>query len=195
MGAGGPRFKSARPDQSTNLRHFGLSKAPRPWRAHDHVETEQFEQFIKERQYISNVRPRTVEWYRESFKWLDENQEPTQDELKSVVMRMREAGLKSVTCNNRNRALNAYLHWKSDGISKCGAGCRHFRVPKLKEDQRVLPTYDQSAIAKLMGWRPKGQAQTRLQTLVRTLADIGARIDEVLSLQWSDVDFDNLPIF
>ena len=43
-----------------------------------------------------------------------------------------------------------------------------------------------------MEWKPKGQAQTRLQTLVMTLADTGARIDEVLSLQWSDVDFDNL---
>jgi integrase/recombinase XerD len=153
--------------------------------------TEQFEQFIKERQYISNVSLRTVEWYRESFKWLD-NPEPTQDELKSLVIRMREHGLKPASCNNRIRALNAYLHWKSDGISKCGAGCQHSRIPKLKEEQRILPTYDQTAITKLMGWKPKGQAQTRLQTLVMTLADIGARIDEVLSLRWSDIDFDNL---
>ncbi len=49
---------------------------------------EQFEQFIKERQYICNVSPRTVEWYRESFKWLDKP-EPTQDELKSFVIRTR----------------------------------------------------------------------------------------------------------
>ena len=46
---------------------------------------EQFEQFIKERQFISNVSPRTVEWYRESFKWLDENPELTPDELKSLL--------------------------------------------------------------------------------------------------------------
>ena len=48
------------------------------------------------------------------------------------------------------------------------------RIPKIKEEQRVLPTYDQTAIKKLMDWKPKGQAQTRLQTLVMTLADIGA---------------------
>jgi hypothetical protein len=35
--------------------------------------TEQLEQFIRERQFISNVRPRTVWRYRESFKWLDED--------------------------------------------------------------------------------------------------------------------------
>lgn len=79
---------------------------------------EQFKQFIKDRQFISNVSPRTVEWYRESLKWLD-NPEPTQDELKSLVIRMREAGLKAASCNNRIRALNAYLHWRAEGISKC----------------------------------------------------------------------------
>lgn len=83
--------------------------------------TEQFEQFIKERQFISNVSPRTVEWYRQSLAWLD-NPEPTQDELKSLVISMREHGLKPASCNNRIRALNAYLHWKTEGISKCGAG-------------------------------------------------------------------------
>ncbi|MGE5110830.1 MAG: hypothetical protein ACM3JB_08250 [Acidobacteriaceae bacterium] len=53
---------------------------------------EQFE-FIKERQFISNVSPRTIQWYQESFAWLD-NPEPTNDELKSLVIRMREHGLK-----------------------------------------------------------------------------------------------------
>lgn len=50
---------------------------------------EQFEQFIKERQFISNVSPRTIQWYRESFAWLD-NPEPTNDELKALVIRMRD---------------------------------------------------------------------------------------------------------
>jgi integrase/recombinase XerD len=68
--------------------------------------TEQFEQFIRERQFISNVSLRTVEWYRQSFAWLD-NPDPTNDELKSLVIRMREAGLKPASCNNRIRALNA----------------------------------------------------------------------------------------
>jgi integrase/recombinase XerD len=150
-----------------------------------------FEQFIKERQFISNVSLRTVEWYRQSFAWLD-TPEPTSDQLKSLVIRMRERGLKPASCNNRIRALNAYLHWRVEGISKCGAGCKHLRIPKLKEEHRVLPTDDQSAITKLMAWKPKEQTQTRLQTLVMTLADIGSRIDEALSIQWPDFDFDNL---
>jgi len=95
-----------------------------------------FEQFIKERQFISNVSLRTVEWYRQSFAWLD-TPEPTNDQLKSLVIKMRERGLKPASCNNRIRALNAYLHWRVEGISKCGAGCKHLRVPKLKEEHRI----------------------------------------------------------
>ena len=29
-----------------------------------------FEQFIKERQYLTNDTPLTIEWYVHSFKWL-----------------------------------------------------------------------------------------------------------------------------
>jgi integrase/recombinase XerD len=34
-----------------------------------------FEQFIRERQYLHNVSPRTIQWYGEAFKWL-RNPEP-----------------------------------------------------------------------------------------------------------------------
>src|ERR1700690_2315802 len=74
------------------------------------LEDSMFEQFIKERQYLQNVSPRTVEWYRESFKWLGEPQ-PNKAQLKSFVIRMREKGLKASSCNNRIRAVNAYLQW------------------------------------------------------------------------------------
>jgi hypothetical protein len=52
-----------------------------------------FEQFIRERQYLSNVTPATLDWYKHSFKWL-RTESPSQDELKNAVMRMREKGLK-----------------------------------------------------------------------------------------------------
>jgi hypothetical protein len=48
-----------------------------------------FHQFIKERQYLQNVSPRTIQWYEESFKWLG-NPLPDEAELKAFVLRMRE---------------------------------------------------------------------------------------------------------
>jgi integrase/recombinase XerD len=67
-----------------------------------------FEQFIKERQYLTNVTPSTIEWYRQSLAWLS-IESPSDADLKSFVMRMREKGLKPSGCNCRIRAVNAYL--------------------------------------------------------------------------------------
>ena len=50
-----------------------------------------FEQFIKERQYLHNVSPATVSWHTHNLKWL-QSETPTEDELKHVVLRMREKG-------------------------------------------------------------------------------------------------------
>jgi len=44
-----------------------------------------FEQFIREKQYLTNVTPATVSWYTCSLKWLP-SVHPTQDELKDVVL-------------------------------------------------------------------------------------------------------------
>jgi hypothetical protein len=69
-----------------------------------------FEQFIRERQYLHNVTPATIEWYRHSLKWLPTEQ-PSADELKESVLKMREKGRKATGCNSVIRAINAYLHW------------------------------------------------------------------------------------
>jgi integrase/recombinase XerD len=64
-----------------------------------------FEQFIRERQYLANVTPATIEWYRNSLKWL-RTESPSQDDLKDAVLRMREKGLKPTGCNSAIQALN-----------------------------------------------------------------------------------------
>ena len=94
-----------------------------------------FEKFIRERQYLTNVSPATLEWYKYSLKWL-RTESPTEDELKAAVLRMREKGLKATGCNSAIRAINAYLHWSTAGADvKCSPACKHLRIPQLKEPQ------------------------------------------------------------
>ena len=140
-----------------------------------------FSQFIKERQYLSNVSPATVEWYKQSFAWL-RVESPNQDQLKDFVLRMRERGLKPSACNNRIRAVNAYLKWAGSPL----------RVLKLKEEQRILPTFTLDQVKKLISWKSRGFYARRLHLIVLMLLDTGCRISEVLNVRVKDCDFDNL---
>jgi len=95
---------------------------------------------------------------------------------------MRERGLKATACNNRIRAVNAYLKWAGSPL----------RISKLKEPQRVLPTFSPTQVTVLVRHKHKGFYQSRLFLIVLTLLDTGCRISEVLGLRVQDVDLDNL---
>jgi integrase/recombinase XerD len=138
-------------------------------------------QFIKERQYLHNVTPATLEWYRESLRWLGTDS-PTETDLKSFVMRMREKGLKATGCNSRICAVNAYLKWRGSPL----------RIPKLKEPSVILPVFSLPQVALLTRWKTRGFYQRRLHLIVLILLDIGCRITEALTLHVSDIDLDNL---
>jgi integrase/recombinase XerD len=153
-----------------------------------------FSAFIRERQFLSNVAPTTLEWYKHSFKWL-RTESPSQDELKDAVLRMREKGLKATGCNSAIRAINTYSHWVNAGSDvKCSPACKHPRIAQLKEPQLVLPTFTAQQVRLLVTWKPKGKYQRRLHLLTLLLLDTGCRITEALTLRVSEIDFENLLI-
>jgi integrase/recombinase XerD len=151
-----------------------------------------FEQFIRERQYLANVTPATIDWYRNGLRWL-RTDSPSQDDLKDAVMRMRQKGLKPTGCNSVIQALNSYAHWVNVGSdTKCGSGCRHPKIAHLKVPDLVLPTFTEQQIRLLLSWKPKGKYQFRLHMLTLFLLDTGCRISEVLNLKVREIDFENL---
>jgi integrase/recombinase XerD len=150
-----------------------------------------FEQFIRERQYITNVTPRTSEWHRNSLKWLP-TVSPSQEELKNVLIRMREKGLQATGCNSAIRAINAYLHWNTGAEDKCSPACKHPRMPRLKEPDLVLPTFTGKQIRLLVKHQPKRKCQKRLHLLIQFLIDTGCRITEALSVHVREIDLENL---
>jgi integrase/recombinase XerD len=154
-----------------------------------------FSDFIRERKYLANVSPATVSWYEHAFKWLP-SESPTLAELKDMVLRMREAGLKETGCNAAIRAINAYLHWNSGSEHKCGAGCSHPRIHQLKEPQNILPTLTEGQVHLIVSWKPKPKDfhDRRLHLLALLLLDTGCRITEALTARVCDVDLDNLLI-
>ena len=151
-----------------------------------------FSEFIRERQFLTNVSPSTLEWYKHSFKWL-ESDSPTQEDLKAAVVRMRQKGLKATGCNSAIRAINTYVHWANAGSEvKCGSACKHPKIPQLKEPQLVLPTLTEQQIRLLVSWKPANTCEQRLHLLTLFLLDTGCRITEALTLHIADIDFENL---
>lgn len=151
-----------------------------------------FANFIKERKYLTNVTPATIEWYTHAFKYL-ENDAPSQDDLKAAVMKMRENGLKATGCNSAIRALNAYAHWVASGPDvKCSPACKHPKIAQLKEPQCVLPTFSDKQVRQIVGWKPKGKNEKRLHLIMLFLFDTGARIGEALGLRVVDINLDDL---
>jgi integrase/recombinase XerD len=150
-----------------------------------------FEQFVQEKKYLANVSAATCEWYASGLRWLP-SPAPDEAELKAMVMRMRAHGLKASSCNCHIRAINSYLHWNSGARAGCCAACSHLKVPSLKEEQRILPTFSPADIQKIVKWKPKGFWQQRLHVFVLLLVDTGCRSGEATGLHWASVDFDNL---
>jgi len=150
-----------------------------------------FTQFAKEKKFLLGVSERTVEWYESSLKWLP-NENPTTEELKQMVVAMREHKLKPSGINCCLRAINSYLHWNSGAEGKCTPMCKHPRVSRLKEPQLQLPTFTNEQVKHLIHYRPKTKGQRRLHLLVLFMLDTGCRISEALTLRVSSIDFENL---
>jgi integrase/recombinase XerD len=148
-------------------------------------------EFIKERRYVMNVSAATIRWYTSALKWLD-SEEPTQEELIRLVVKMRERGLKATGCNAATRAINAYLHSASGATGKCGGGCRHPHIKPMKEPEFVPPVFTDDQVKKLVNFRARRFFERRLHLLILILLDTGCRITEATGLKVSDVDMDNL---
>jgi integrase/recombinase XerD len=151
-----------------------------------------FQKFSKEKQYLLGVSPATIEWYEQSLKWLP-SENPSQSDLKDVVLRMREANLKPTGINSRARAINSYLHWNSGSDSpRCTPVCKHPKMPRLKEPETILPAFTIEQVKRLVSWKARTKTERRLYLLVLFLLDTGCRISEALSLRVKKIDFDNL---
>ncbi|GAC1511772.1 MAG: tyrosine-type recombinase/integrase [Terriglobales bacterium] len=142
-----------------------------------------FQEFIRERQYLHNVTPATIQWHTHNLKWL-KTELPTDAELKDAVMRMRQKGLKATGANSAIRSINAYLKW---------VGSPH-HIQQMKEPQLILPTFSGPQVRLLVNWKPKGFYERRLHLMILMLLDTGARISEVLGVRVEDCDLDNLLI-
>ena len=99
-------------------------------------------------------------------------------------MELRQRGVSASSVNTWCRCINAYLKWNNAG----------FKLPRLKEEQKILATFSPDQVKRIIHWKPVGRNLTRAHAACLVILDSGLRISECLGLSRMDLDFDNLII-
>jgi len=154
-----------------------------------------FERFITERKYLKNITPSTEYSYNNAknalFRLYGSDFDVTdlsKDKLSSWVIAMRTAKLSPGACNVYIRTVNAFLRWLYlEGYTDC-----LHRIAKLKEEQKILPSFTIQQVHRFINWKPTKPHERRLHTLILLLLDTGLRIEEALTLRKDQVDLDNM---
>ncbi len=144
------------------------------------------EQFTLERKYLKNVTPRTLAWYAYSFKAF-EGAIGSKAEIVTRISELRNRGVKPISINCYLRCINAYFRWLHQEHNR-----EMPKIPRLKEEQKILATLTPEHVNRLLQFRPKGRNLMRAHTLTLLLLDTGLRVSEALGLNWDHVDLDNL---
>src|SRR5579883_1938604 len=154
-----------------------------------------FERFVKERKYLKNVTPKTVDWYWNSWAalcgksvWATSSDMPPKEYWTARIAELREQGVSASSVNTYSRAINAFLKWAVDeGLIQSPV-----RIPRLKEEKRILATLTATQVDRLLRWKPKNPSAIRIHTIACLMLDTGLRANEALSIYREDVDLENL---
>jgi site-specific recombinase XerD len=99
-------------------------------------------------------------------------------------------GVRPVSINSYLTCVRAYANW----LHAEGYLPDKPKVPLLKCEQKVIETFSQEQIQKLVSVKPKGTNQIRVHIASCLMLDTGLRLQETLGLTLTDADFDNLVV-
>ena len=90
--------------------------------------------------------------------------------------------MSAVSVNTYLRCVNAYFKWREI----------EWQLPRLKEEQRILATFNKQQIKALISFKPTGTIERRAYALAMLILDCGLRINEARTLTASEIDLDNM---
>jgi integrase/recombinase XerD len=155
--------------------------------------SELFKQFVNEKRYLKNVTEKTVAFYNQSFnaftRSIGDVSSSALDKplLKQFVIGMRENDLSAISCNTYISGINSFLSWLYENEYTA----EHLKVKQLKEEKKVIQTFSEEQIKRIICWKPKSPFDWRIHSLLCLLIDTGIRIEEALTLTRNKVDFEN----
>ena len=154
-----------------------------------------FDQFVQERTYLHNVSPKTIEWYRYSFKAFSPHlgqgfacDADLKEATKAAVMSLAASKLQPSSVNDYLRAIRAFLTW----LHTEGHASERIKIAYLRAEEKTIEIFTSQQVERFVRWRPRTFAEHRLSTMIHSLLDTGLRISEITALRWEDVDLDNM---
>ena len=150
-----------------------------------------FQQFLKERRYLSNLAETTLTYYEEVFNNFQRTgafETLTRACINQAIVAIRERGVSAGAVNSYIRGINPFLRW----LFENGNVSESLTLKPLKAEKRLLRSLSDKELRAIFRFKPQTEPQKRLQTILLLIADTGLRVNEALSLQKSKIDFDNL---
>jgi integrase/recombinase XerD len=151
-----------------------------------------FEQFLREKLFLSNVSPRTIKYFRWCylrFKNMTEFADmPTRQDLNNWVVLLRESGISVSTVNSYIRGINSFLSWLHENEHMP----HKLKMKLMKEPEKRLKVFTDVQLKAILSFKPKRFYEHRLYTLLCLVIDTGIRIEEGLTLTRGQIDIDNL---
>jgi hypothetical protein len=105
-----------------------------------------FDQFLQERVYLQGISRETqryYKWVRRAFEPI--LAEPTKAGALACIQRLRDKGVKAISVNSYLCGFNAYCMWLHKEHGK-----ELVKIPRLKEEQKVLATLTESHVRNLI---------------------------------------------
>lgn len=148
-----------------------------------------FALFLREKKYLKNVSPNTIDYLDYCFKVFQKHGgELTKTGVQQFVITAKEAGISTGGLNAYIRGLNSFFTW----LFENGHTSDHLKIKHLKQEKRVMKTFSDESIKKLVAFKPQTFYEHRMHAILCLMIDTGVRIDEVLTLTRDKVDFENL---
>jgi integrase/recombinase XerD len=157
---------------------------------------ELFERFIKERTYLDNVSPRTIEFLRQSWTAFERTLPDVTDSEQLAepnlglrfIGGLRDSGsLKPVSVNTYIRGINTFLSWLHREASVLNS---RIAIRQLRVETTIPTTLSSDDLMRLIKYKPTCVSQRRVHTIAMTIIDTGLRVNEVITMRRDCVDMD-----